>query len=120
VALTGFVDRAVGLVHNRRQFRRVKNDNLARDRADSGGFPQLYNLVDLSEGGAQISADKELRPSEVLHLVLNLRELELEIPVQAQVVWAKPMTSGCRAGLQFMALHRRDQVRIRSYIASFS
>jgi hypothetical protein len=59
--------------------------------------------VDISSCGLGMKTRYALREGSVLKFFLPMRELEVTIPVFAQVMWSKPSNDHFRVGLRFLA-----------------
>ena len=59
--------------------------------------------VDISSCGLGIKTEHALEEGSVLKFNFPIREVEVTIPVYAQVMWSMPTNDHFRAGLRFLA-----------------
>jgi len=59
--------------------------------------------VDISSCGLGMKTKYALREGSVLKFLLPMREVEVTIPVFAQVMWSVPANDHFRVGLRFLA-----------------
>ena len=92
-----------------RSHHRAENRNLIRyGYKDAGADPLISNLVDISEGGLQLSMNTKIRVGTILNMVINLVEKNQDLPVVGKVVWARPIPGyrgGYRVGVAFQEVN---------------
>lgn len=59
-------------------------------------------MVDISKGGACISAEVPQEEGRVVRLWVSVHSTDVEIPSLAEVMWEKEDEDGYRTGLQFL------------------
>ena len=70
---------------------------MSRDTKENGV------TVDISSCGLGIKTEHALEEGSVLKFNFPIREVEVTIPVYAQVMWSIPTNDHFRAGLRFLA-----------------
>jgi len=95
------------------------------------GIPQnhVFNLMDISEGGFQFSGFKHLMPGSHLEVVVNIREFNRQIPMDARIVWSQPIDmkvvwtkfieghdSMRQTGAQIVAMADADRYILKDFI----
>ncbi len=60
-------------------------------------------ILNVSQAGLGLSTDLHLREGEIVKLFLPLKELDITVPVMAQVKWSRRMSSACQSGLRFLS-----------------
>ena len=97
-------------------------------RAD--GLPQnhVFNLLDISESGFQFAGLKPLLPGSHLEVVVNIREFNRQIPIDARIVWSQPITMKVvwtqetgysrmrQTGAQIVAMAEADRYALKDFI----
>ncbi len=73
----------------------------------------LYEVVDISEGGVAVQCPLPLKIDQGVDLCLDLAEARGQISVTARVVWSEP---DGKVGLGFPALPDSDQRRLREWL----
>ena len=58
--------------------------------------------MDISNGGLGLKTDHALPEGSVLKFNIPIKEVEITIPVLAEVMWSKPADDHFRAGLRFL------------------
>ena len=58
--------------------------------------------MDISAGGLGLKTDHALPEGSVLKFNIPIKDVEITIPVFAQVMWSKPDDGNFRAGLSFL------------------
>lgn len=87
---------------NERVFRVQPTPQLATDVQSGGSEDYPIRLLDISETGAKISIEKQLRTGEEIRLRLMHQELGLEIAVPAMVCWCNVKKDTWEAGVEFV------------------
>jgi hypothetical protein len=59
-------------------------------------------VLDVSQGGLGLSTDRSLREGEIVKLFLPLNQMNITVPVMAEVKWSRRMSSACQSGLRFL------------------
>ncbi len=105
----------------KRTHARAEYRNLVRYEGDDPEVPALIsNLVDISEGGLQLSMTKKLRVGTLLKMVINLVEKNQDVPVVAKVVWTRAIPGyrgGYRVGVAFQEINRDHQETLREIVS---
>ena len=59
--------------------------------------------MDISDGGLGLKTDLDLSEGAVVKFNIPMKEVDITIPVFAEVMWSKPENSHFRAGLRFLS-----------------
>ncbi len=92
----------------RARARRIYNKIIVLERSDIVS-DQVRNyrwdglILDISQAGLGLNTDHHLREGEIVKLFLPLRELDISVPVMAEVKWSKRISSTCQSGLRFLS-----------------
>ena len=115
---------------NRRVKPRVMSHNLVRV-IRSDGIPQnhVFNLLDISESGFQFAGLKHLVPGSCLEVVVNIREFNRQIPMDARIIWSQPIsmkvvwtrnmaghTQMRQTGAQIVAMAETDRYALKDFV----
>jgi hypothetical protein len=87
----------------RKMFNRAFSFEINYTPADSEPFEQKSYGIDISSCGVGIQTDHAVQNGSVLKFNLPMREVEVTIPVFAQVMWSMPANDHFRVGLRFLA-----------------
>lgn len=105
-----------------RSYPRAENRNLVRYELEEAGIaPLISNLVDISEGGLQLSMKKKIRIGTLLNMVINLVEKNQDVPVVGKVVWTRPIPGyqgGYRVGVAFEEINPDHQETLREIVCA--
>lgn len=103
-----------------RAYMRTEYRNLVRYQADNETTPHLLsNLVDISEGGLQLSMTRKVKVGTLLNMIINLVEKNQDVPVLGKVVWVKPIPGyrgGYRVGVVFEEITPHDKAVLRDLV----
>lgn len=97
----------------KRAFCRLHCRNLVRQEPEASF---ITNLVDISEGGLQLTLDFHPQPGALFDLTINLTELGSDLTVLARVMWVKPLLKlrNCyRVGVRFEKMNDKDRQKVR-------
>ena len=115
---------------DRRTRPRVSSRNLIRV-VRSDGIPQshVFNLLDISESGFQFAGLKHLVPGSHLEVVVNIREFNRQIPMDARIVWSQPIAMKVvwtrqlqghsrmrQTGAQIVAIAETDRYALQDFV----
>jgi hypothetical protein len=92
--------------HKRHSYRQGFNQPVSFETSVINGKVRniLYNgiVMDISDGGIGLKTDHALPEGSVLKFNIPIKDVEITIPVFAQVMWSKPDDHHFRAGLSFL------------------
>ena len=112
--------RLFSIKSKRKRSSRVQACNLVKPIAGETVSSEniIFNLIDISEQGLQLSSSKRLNPGEVLHLLINPALREISISISAKVIWVRKIRNknSCRAGLSFVKLTQSSRAAIDAYM----
>lgn len=83
-----------------------------------------YNLVNISEGGIQLTCpDRLLGPKDLFTCNINLAEEDIQIAVMAKIIWAKTFVQAAQnrfyhVGVSFLSIHEEACTVIRDFVHS--
>ncbi len=78
---------------DRRVAPRVPTRNLLKIVSVNGKpVTQLFNLVNISETGFRFINFQQFHEGTVVQGVVNVREFDQQVPVDARIVWSEPLT----------------------------
>lgn len=102
---------------NDRKFPRKNTQNLV---ALENPQKKILTLVDISEGGLQLSSPERLSKNQIVELTVNLAQIEKQIQVLGRVVWNR-CRSGAggkfyQMGISFLELSQEARDVIRSFV----
>jgi len=115
---------------DRRTRPRVMSRNLIRV-VRSDGIPQnhVFNLLDISETGFQFAGLKHLMPGSHLEVVVNIREFNRQIPMDARIIWSAPIAMKVvwtrqmdghhqmrQTGAQIVAIAETDRYALKDFV----
>ena len=115
---------------DRRSRPRVMSRNLIRV-VRSDGIPQnhVFNLLDISETGFQFAGLKHLVPGSYLEVVVNIREFNRQIPMDARIIWSQPISMQVvwtrqlqghsrlrQTGAQIVAMAETDRYALKDFV----
>ncbi|MBP9864873.1 MAG: PilZ domain-containing protein [Candidatus Omnitrophica bacterium] len=115
---------------DRRTRPRVMSRNLIRV-VRSDGIPQnqVFNLLDISETGFKFAGLKHLMPGSHLEVVVNIREFNRQIPMDARIIWSEPIsmkvvwtqqmmghTHMRQTGAQIVAMAETDRYALKDFV----
>lgn len=103
-----------------RAYTRTEYRNLVRFQTNDEASPHLLsNLVDISEGGLQLSMRRKIKVGTLLNMIINLVEKNQDVPVLGKVVWVKPIPGykgGYRVGVFFQEITPHDKAVLRDLV----
>lgn len=103
-----------------RAYMRAEYRNLVRYQPSNENEPHLIsNLVDISEGGLQLSMTRKIKTGTLLNMIINLVEKNQDVPVLGKVVWVKPIPGyrgGYRVGVVFEEITQHDKAVLRDLV----
>lgn len=132
-ALLGFRGsdrRRVARGEDRRIKPRVMSHNLIRV-ISSDGIPQnsVFNLLDISESGFKFAGLKHLMPGSHLEVIVNIREFNRQIPLNARICWSQPIAMKVvwtehmeghnqmrQTGAQIVAIAETDRYALKDFV----
>lgn len=97
----------------------------------SDGIPQnhVFNLLDISESGFQFAGLEHLMPGSHLEVVVNIREFNRQIPMDARIIWSQPIvmkvvwtrhmdghTQMRQTGAQIVAMAETDRYALKDFV----
>jgi hypothetical protein len=92
--------------HKRHSYRQEFNQPVSFETSVINGKIRniRYNgiVVDISDGGLGLKTDHALSQGSVLKFDIPIKDMDIAIPVFAQVLWSKPDDDQFRAGLSFL------------------
>lgn len=103
-----------------RAYRRAGYRNLVR-YSDGKNAPAdlISNLVDISEGGLQLSMTRKIKLGTLLNMIINVVERNQDVPVLGKVVWVKSIPGyrgGYRVGVVFEEITPNDREIFREIV----
>lgn len=114
---------------DRRSNPRVMSRNLIKViRADGIPRNHIFNLIDLSENGFQFNGLRDMMPGSQIEVVLNIREFNCQIPMDARIVWSQPIsmeviwtrefgrTRMRQAGAKILSIAETDRFVLKDFI----
>lgn len=92
----------------------------------------VMNLVDISESGFQFLNTRRYPASTVLRVIVNVRQIDQQIPMKVKLVWSHPIRlkvvwnqalansngSGSHAGASILEMSQEDRRLLKEYIHS--
>ena len=113
----------------RRRYPRVPSHNLVKViRANGRRENLIYNLTDVSETGFQFAGLSRFQSGICLQIVVNIREFNRQIPMDARIVWSQPITAKVvwgeygersrlhQAGAEIVEISEADRYALRGFI----
>lgn len=78
----------------------LERSNVVSDQFRNSHYEGL--VMDISNGGLGLSTNDRLKEGEIVKLFLPLKEMDITVPVMAEVKWSRRATLSCQAGLKFL------------------
>ncbi|MCB9800488.1 MAG: PilZ domain-containing protein [Candidatus Omnitrophica bacterium] len=118
---------------DRRRYPRLETHNLMRVlNVNSQPAQDVMNLVDISESGFQFLNTRRYPASTVLRVIVNVRQIDQQIPMKVKLVWSHPIRlkvvwnqalansngSGSHAGASILEMSQEDRRLLKEYIHS--
>ena len=115
---------------DRRRYPRVPSRNLIKVIALEGQPENLiFNLLDVSEAGFQFAGLEYFENGMTLQVIVNIREFNRQIPMDARIVWSQPITmkvvwaengwersSMRQAGAEITEMSEADRYMLRDFV----
>lgn len=83
--------------------RPVSLEHLGLDQGRVHDLRVAGTSVDISSGGLGVTTSGALRKGDVLKLNLAVSDMQVTLPILAEVMWLRQVDGEYRAGLQFLA-----------------
>jgi hypothetical protein len=80
----------------------ISFESMLAERNDKGAMIRNGRSMDISHGGISLLAHHKSIEGEILKLSVPLNDLDITVPIFAEVIWVTEFQENYRAGLRFL------------------